>query len=52
MTLYRLIMMAQMNEIDWQAWLADVLARNADQPAQRLELFPWNWQSRTRREAT
>jgi hypothetical protein len=28
-----------------QAWLADVLARIADQPVSRLdELLPWNWQ--------
>ena len=52
MMLYSLIMTAQMNEIDWQVWLADVLARNADHPAQRLELLPWNWESRTSHEAT
>lgn len=30
--------------VDPQAWLADVLARLADHPAQRLdELLPWHW---------
>jgi transposase len=29
---------------DPRAWLADVLARIADMPQQRLhELLPWNW---------
>jgi len=33
-----------MNDIDPQAWLADVLARIADLPQNRLhELLPWNW---------
>jgi transposase len=33
-----------MNDIDPQAWLADVLARIAAHPAHRLdELLPWNW---------
>jgi transposase len=33
-----------MNDIDPQAWLADVLARIAAYPAHRLnELLPWNW---------
>jgi hypothetical protein len=33
-----------MNDIDPQAWLADVLARIAEHPVQRLdELLPWNW---------
>jgi hypothetical protein len=33
-----------MNDIDPQAWLADVLARIAEHPASRLdELLPWNW---------
>ncbi len=33
-----------MNDIDPQAWLADVLARIAEHPASRLdELLPWKW---------
>lgn len=39
-----LIMSAKLNDIDPQAWLADVLARIADTPISRLEqLLPWNW---------
>lgn len=41
-----LIMAAKLNDIDSQAWLADVLARIADTPVSRLEqLLPWNWTS-------
>uniref|UniRef100_UPI002030C6E1 IS66 family transposase n=1 Tax=Ensifer adhaerens TaxID=106592 RepID=UPI002030C6E1 len=39
-----LIMSAKLNDIDPQAWLADVLARIADTSITRLEqLLPWNW---------
>ena len=39
-----LIQTAKLNDIDPQAWLADVLARIADHPASRLDQFlPWNW---------
>ena len=42
--MYSLIVSAKMNDIDPQAWLADVLARIADYPVQKLdELRPWNW---------
>ena len=42
--MYSLIVTAKMNNIDPQAWLADVLARIASHPASRLdELLPWNW---------
>ncbi len=42
--LYTLIQTARLNDVDPQAWLADVLARIADHPASRLdELLPWNW---------
>ena len=42
--MYSLIVTAKMNDIDPQAWLADVLARIAEHPAQKLdELLPWNW---------
>jgi len=34
-----------MNDIDPQAWLADVLARIAEHPARDIDaLLPWNWQ--------
>jgi transposase len=39
-----------MNDVDPQAWLADVLARIAAHPAQKLdELLPWNWRDRNKR---
>ena len=42
--MYSLIVTAKMNDVDPQAWLADVLARIADHPAQRLDkLLPWHW---------
>jgi hypothetical protein len=42
--MYSLIVTAKMNDVDPQAWLADVLARITAHPAQRLnELLPWNW---------
>ena len=42
--MYSLIVTAKMNDIDPQAWLADVLARIASHPASKLdELLPWNW---------
>ena len=42
--MYTLISTAKLNDIDPQAWLADVLKRIAEHPAQRLgELLPWNW---------
>ena len=43
-----LITTAKLNDIDPQAWLADVLARIADQAIHRLdELLPWNWAAET-----
>jgi hypothetical protein len=39
-----LIMTAKLNDIDPQAWLADVLARINDHAIHRLgQLLPWNW---------
>ena len=39
-----LIMTTKLNDIDPQAWLADVLARINDHAIHRLdELLPWNW---------
>ena len=44
-----LIMTAKLNDVDPQAWLADVLDRIAEHPVQRLdELLPWNWRSAIR----
>src|SRR5439155_7124241 len=42
--IYTLVASAKLNDIDPQAWLADVLARINDHAIQRLdELLPWNW---------
>ena len=42
--MYTLIQTAKLNDVDPQAWLADVLARIADTPQTRLiEFLPWNW---------
>jgi len=41
---YTLIQTARLNNIDPQAWLADVLGRINDHRVPRLgELLPWNW---------
>jgi len=48
-----LIMTAKLNDIDPQAWLADVLARIAALPQGRLcELLPWNWSAHVRSVAS
>jgi transposase len=42
--MYTLIQTARLNDIDPQAWLADVLARIADTPQTKLaDLLPWKW---------
>ena len=42
--MYTLIVTAKLNDIDPQAWFADVLARVAELPHTRVhELLPWNW---------
>ena len=42
--MYTLIGTAKLNDVDPQAWLADVLDRIADLPQTRLhEILPWNW---------
>ncbi|PZO90031.1 MAG: IS66 family transposase [Sphingomonas sanxanigenens] len=47
--LYTLIQTARLNDVDPQAWLADVLARIAEHPARQLdELLPWKWQPNQR----
>ena len=44
--MYTLIATAKLNDINPQAWLADVLRRIADHPASRLhELLPWHWKT-------
>ena len=46
--IYSLIVTAKLNNVDPQAWLADVLARIAEHPAHRIDqLLPWNWQPRS-----
>jgi len=40
-------MTCKLNDIDPQAWLADVLARIASLP-QLHELLPWNWSAHVR----
>ena len=42
--MYSLIVTAKLNDVDPQAWLADVLARIANYPSHQLDdLLPWHW---------
>ena len=52
--IYTLIETAKLNGVDPRAWLADVLGRIADHPANRIaELLPWNWKlARPQAQAT
>ncbi|ATU74463.1 IS66 family transposase [Komagataeibacter xylinus] len=44
--MYSLVVTCRLNEVDPQAWLADVLARINDTPNPRLhELLPWHWKT-------
>jgi hypothetical protein len=44
--IYTLIETAKLNDVDPQAWLADVLAHLPDHPAKRIaDLLPWNWRA-------
>jgi transposase len=44
--MYTLIQTARLNEVDPQAWLADVLARINDHKIHNLDqLMPWNWKA-------
>jgi hypothetical protein len=46
--MYTLIVSAKMNDVDPQAWMADVLARLPDMPVSRVhELLPWHWKAAT-----
>ena len=46
--MYSLIVTAKLNDVDPQAWLADVLARIAEHSAHRIdELLLWNWRQRS-----
>jgi transposase len=50
--IYTLIETAKLNDVDPQAWLADVLARLQDHPAKRIvELLPWNWKRARQQKA-
>lgn len=45
--MFTLIMTAKLNDVDPQAWLADVFTRIASLPQGRLhELLPWEWKKR------
>ena len=49
--MYTLIGTAKLNNVDPQAWLADVLDRIAGTPQSQLdELLPWNWQDSQRHD--
>jgi transposase len=42
-----------MNDIDPQAWLAHVLARLPDHPANKVaDLLPWNWKISRQQSST
>ncbi len=50
--MYSLIVTAKMNDIDPQAWLADLLARLPDMTASQVPtLLPWNWKPSKVRQA-
>ena len=47
--MYSLIVTAKLNDVDPQAWLADVLARIAGISRPALpDLLPWNWTAPSR----
>jgi transposase len=44
--IYTLIETCKLNDVDPQAWLADVLARLPDHPASKVaDLLPWTWKA-------
>jgi transposase len=49
---YTLIETCKMNDVDPQAWLADVLARLPDHPANKVpDLLLWNWKANQQSKA-
>jgi transposase len=49
---YTLVETCKMNDVDPQAWLADVLARLPDYPAKQVaDLLPWNWKANQQSKA-
>jgi transposase len=51
--IYTLIGTAKLNDIDPQAWLADVIGRISDTPVSRLhELLPWYWKPAGKTESS
>ena len=49
---YTLVETCKMNDVDPQAWLADVLARLPDYPANKVaDLLPWNWKANQQHKA-
>jgi len=50
--MYSLIVTAKINDIDPQAWLADILGRIAEHSARKLdELLPWVWKAQKQHQA-
>jgi hypothetical protein len=50
--MYTLIQTARLNDVDPQAWLANVFARINDHAIHRLDqLLPWNWKTHPARLA-
>ncbi len=50
--IYTLIETAKFNDVDLLAWLAGMLARLHDHPANYIdELLPWNWPPHQRQRA-
>jgi transposase len=49
---YTLIETCKMNDVDPQAWLADVLEKLPDHPANKIaELLPWTWKANQQSKA-
>jgi hypothetical protein len=50
--MYTLIETARFNDIDPETWLADIIARIADHPINRIDdLLPWKWKPHAERAA-